>query len=257
MLKIERHNYILAELQKKGSILVPDLSNSLNCHQETIRRDLKELEVAGKLIRIYGGAYLPDYTDQTVPTNLRSSMFIEEKLAMSNLAARYIFPGATLALDSSTTCLQLAQVLSESKIPLTIVTNSLRICNLFDTNTQSIIKVECTGGSFRAKTSSFVGYSATNFLKNYFTDIAFISPPALDRMFGLSDKSLNEAQIRSTMLTHSKKRICLMDHTKFSVITTHSIAPIDSVDILITNQPLTKDWSIFLKQQKIEIEYTK
>ena len=46
MLKIERQNFIMNELKNEGSILISNLSESLNCHEETIRRDLKELESA-------------------------------------------------------------------------------------------------------------------------------------------------------------------------------------------------------------------
>jgi len=256
MLKIERQNYILSELQKNGSILVPDLSAALNCHPETIRRDLKELENDGKLIRIYGGAYLPDYSDLSVPTDLRSSLYKEEKIAMSAIAARHVFPGATIILDSSTTCLQLAQILLDSEIPLTIITNSLRICNLFDINTAHQIKIECTGGSFRQKTSSFIGYAATHSLETTYADISFISAPAIDKEFGLSDLSLNESRIRSTMLAHSKKHICLMDHTKFSKVAKKIIAPLEAIDILITDQVLDSDWSACLLQHNVTVEYT-
>ena len=49
MLKIERQNLIDQELRKAGYVLVPGLSEMLCCSEETVRRDLREMEMAGKL----------------------------------------------------------------------------------------------------------------------------------------------------------------------------------------------------------------
>ena len=44
MLKIERFARIEEELKKKGSLEIPSLSQMLGCSEETVRRDLRELE---------------------------------------------------------------------------------------------------------------------------------------------------------------------------------------------------------------------
>ena len=67
MLKLERQLFIEKELHEKGSVLVSELSKVLDCSEETIRRDIKEMEAAGKLNKIHGGAYLPDKYDKGVP----------------------------------------------------------------------------------------------------------------------------------------------------------------------------------------------
>ena len=71
MLKIDRQTAIEQELTKNGSVLIPNLSKQLQCSEETIRRDLKELESIGKLTRTHGGAYLMDKYDKSYPTKLR------------------------------------------------------------------------------------------------------------------------------------------------------------------------------------------
>ena len=75
MLKLERQLFIEKELHEKGSVLVSELSKVLDCSEETIRRDIKEMEAAGKLNKIHGGAYLPDKYDKGVPIELRESFF--------------------------------------------------------------------------------------------------------------------------------------------------------------------------------------
>ena len=66
MLKIERHKIISQELSKQGFVLVPSLSTLFGCSEETIRRDLKELEKMGRLVRTHGGAYQAEKYDKAI-----------------------------------------------------------------------------------------------------------------------------------------------------------------------------------------------
>ena len=111
MLKIERFAKIEAELKQKGSLDIPSLSQLLGCSEETVRRDLRELEAVGKLNRIRGGAYLSDKYDKTYASPLRRTLYQEEKNQMSLKAMEFIHDRDVIFLDSSTTCLALARQL--------------------------------------------------------------------------------------------------------------------------------------------------
>ena len=86
MLKIERHNIIDQEIRKQGFVLVPGLSELLCCSEETIRRDLKEMEKAGKLVRTHGGAYLIEKYDKGYPIELRKSYLQHTKERLAETA---------------------------------------------------------------------------------------------------------------------------------------------------------------------------
>ena len=58
MLKIERQNIIDQEINKQGFVLVPAMSEMLKCSEETIRRDLKEMESQGRLMREHTAAHI-------------------------------------------------------------------------------------------------------------------------------------------------------------------------------------------------------
>lgn len=255
MLKIERHNYILNKLKNDGSVLISDLSAALNCHEETIRRDLKELEASVDLKRIYGGAYLDDPKDSSVPAELRGCFFKDEKKAMGQAAMSYINPGDTIMLDSSTTCLQLAECIINSDVPLTLITNSLQICSLCASSSNTAITLVCLGGQLRQKTMSFVGCKTVDMLSANYAAAAFFSNPAIDIQFGLSDTNLNESQVRKCMLQHSKKHIFLMDHTKFSKISDNIFGTLRDIDTMITDQPLPAQWETALRENDILIDY--
>ena len=56
MLKEERHKIILREINLHNKVLSIDLSQILNVSDDTVRRDLKDLVDAGKILKVHGGA---------------------------------------------------------------------------------------------------------------------------------------------------------------------------------------------------------
>ena len=58
MLQNERKQYILELINRDRIVRAADLVERLGVSMETIRRDLEELEKAGNLRRVYGGAVL-------------------------------------------------------------------------------------------------------------------------------------------------------------------------------------------------------
>lgn len=254
MLKFERQNIIEQELAKEGFVLVLSLSEALHCSEETIRRDLKELEKEGKLTRTHGGAYLPDKFDKSYPTALRKTYMHRTKGALAALALRYIKENDAIMLDSSTTCLTLAETLVQSQRSLTIVTNSLPICSLCnDRNTN--VNLICIGGTFRRRTSSFADYNSIDMLSSYRADCAFISCPKVSLEFGLSDNYLSEARLREHMIKSARSSYLVMDHTKFKGDANILFKGLDRIDGIITDQPLSSKWEAFAAKNGIELVY--
>lgn len=251
MLKIERFVLIEQELRKKGSIDILNLSQLLNCSEETVRRDLRELESAGKLRRTRGGAFLSDKFDKTYASTLRKTLYQEEKNRISQLAAEFIHDRDVIFLDSSTTCLALAEHLLSSKLSLTIVTNSLLICSRCAAH-NSDINLICLGGSLRTRTSSFVGYHTTDIIGTYYADSAFISCPKVTLSEGLSDNNLNEARVREAMLQHAQQRFLVIDHTKLDKSANIRFQGLESIDAIITDAPLPQDWMDFCQSHNIK-----
>lgn len=254
MLKIDRQTIIEQELEKNGSVLIPALSELLKCSEETIRRDLKELESIGKLTRTHGGAYLMEKYDKSYPTKLRKIFYQDVKVQLARQALRYVKENDVIMLDSSTTCLTLAEALLNSHISVTIITNSLPICNLCNDQISNI-NLLCVGGSFRRRTSSFVGYHATDMLLSYCADKSFVSCPKITLEQGMSDNQLDESRIRESMLAHSQQKILLLDHTKFGPDANILFGHLKDIDVLITDWKLPAQWDQFCLANGIELDY--
>lgn len=254
MLKIERQNLIDKELQKAGYVLVPDLSEMLSCSEETVRRDLREMEAGGKLVRTHGGAYLVEKYDKGYPIELRKSYLQQTKVRMAAAAVEEIQENDMVMLDSSTTCLAIAQAILSRDLNVTLITNSLAICNLFSERNSNVNLVG-VGGVFRRRTSSFADPNTVEALRHYYADKAFISCPKLSVEHGLSDNHISEANVRRQMLKSAQKKILVVDHTKFEGTASHLFDGLESVNVVITDQRVPRDFEKFSAKHQIRILY--
>src|SRR5436305_285951 len=59
MFSVQRHETILGELRRHGSVRVSDLARGLGVSKLTIRRDIAMLAERNLLTRVHGGATLP------------------------------------------------------------------------------------------------------------------------------------------------------------------------------------------------------
>ena len=252
MLKIERHNIIDQEIRKQGFVLVPALSELLDCSEETIRRDLKEMENAGKLVRTHGGAYLVEKYDKGYPIELRKSQLQHTKEKLAETAVSLIHENDVIMLDASTTCLAIAHAILNRGLGVTLITNSLEVCNLLG-EANSNISLVCVGGTFRRRTSSFADPNTVEALRRYYADKAFVSCPKVNAEFGLSDNHISEANVRKQMLRNSQTKILVADHTKFEGNANVLFEGIEALDMIITDQKLPEEMESFAARRKIEV----
>lgn len=252
MLKIERQKIIGIELTKQGFVLVPALGKLLDCSEETIRRDLKEMEKSGLLVRTHGGAYLAENYDKGYPLELRKSYMPRTKANLSKLVLSDIRENDVLMIDSSSTCLSLAEDIVAKELSVTVVTNSLAIFKLCN-ESKTEINLICVGGAYRRRTSSFADPNTVEALKNYHADKAFISCPKVTIDFGLSDNHISEANVRKQMLRQAEKRYLLADHTKFDVSAAIPFDGLEQIDCLVTDQILPEAWIEYADKHRIDI----
>ena len=125
MTKEERHNAILEQLLKTDAILVSDLSDRLQVSSVTIRKDLTDLEKAGKLYRSHGKAIAinPFAGNRTV--NEKEKLYPEEKYNIGMEAAKFIEPNDSIILASGTTIHAFAHCIKPAH-KLTVVSASLQ-----------------------------------------------------------------------------------------------------------------------------------
>lgn len=251
MHKFERLQIIEKLLEEKGSVVISKLSDMFKVTEETIRNDLAELQDANKIKRVRGGAYLIETVDNEVPISIRNEMLQEEKQKISQNCMPYINHGDTIALDSSTTASTLANLIKESDLSITVITNSFIVGNiLMDVKSINLIIL---GGNLRRKSNSLIGHLTNESIKNYVIDKAFISCSGVTLPNGPTDMNEQEAKIRQSLVFASKKTFLLTDNTKFSYSTPYLIADFNAIDYIIADQNVTKEWQEFLKEKKVQL----
>lgn len=255
MLKVDRHNLIEKELNLKGSITISECAKLLNVSEETVRRDFREMESQNRLTRIHGGAYKEESDDKNVPIHLREVLFLDEKIQMARYALNhYIIENDTIMIDSSTTCYQLAKLILLSDLHVTIITNSLKIMQLFDTNSGNS-KLIAIGGQYRRKSCSFVGEYALKEIGSFYADKCFISTSVLDQKHGLIDSSALECYVHKKYLENSENQYILADHTKFGDHADYIVSDWENIHTVITDCDPGKEWNDLFKIENVDLMF--
>ena len=250
MFAIERRNKIITLIQEKKSMLVEGLAEVFDVTNETIRRDLKELEKGGLIIRTHGGAILADDSKSEVSLEVREGINISGKDAIGKVAARLISDGDTIILDASTSSLFVAKHIKDRK-GLTVITNAERII-LELTECQDITLI-CTGGILRHKSLSYVGKIAENAISHYHASKAFFSSKGFSPKRGLMDSNEQESDIRKEMLKSSEKAVFLCDHTKFEKVGYVITAQLQNIDYFITDSSIPHEWHDAFKDNDVDL----
>src|SRR5690606_2351028 len=110
MLKKERHNIIMRQINLHNRVLSSDLVELLNVSEDTIRRDLQELADNNLLTKVHGGAlsksYQSSFDDSTVYAK-------DAKIVIAKKAISLIKDGMVVLTGGGTTILELVKQLPE------------------------------------------------------------------------------------------------------------------------------------------------
>ena len=107
MLKEERQQLILNEVDLHNRVLLVDIAEQLEVSIDTIRRDVKELDADSKLRKVHGGAISLGYSHTATRSN--NVYALQEKISIAGKAISLIKEGSVIFIDGGTTCLELAR----------------------------------------------------------------------------------------------------------------------------------------------------
>ena len=231
----DRKQTILEQLKEASFLTVDELSHLVHASEATIRRDLTALEEEGLVQRKRGGASYVNPEFVHWPLAFRNKEHYDEKLKIARRAARLVEDGSSIFLDSSSTCLCLAQTLTAKK-NLVAATCSIPAVEALAVN--ETYRVECSGGIYTPKHASMRGTDACAFFAARYATIGFVSGLGLSAQMGLSDYSLEERAIKRAIRANCRTLVALVDHSKFEA--THYLQDLSlaEIDILVTDEPL-------------------
>ena len=95
----------------------------------------------------------------------------------------------------------------------------------------------------KSSTLSLIGKNAEKTLENFYVDKAIISCKGLDAKNGVTDSSEDDAEIKKSMVSCSKKLIIAADSTKFGTISFAKVVDFRKGDILVTDSLPDDTWA--------------
>ncbi|MGY3776813.1 DeoR/GlpR family DNA-binding transcription regulator [Helcococcus sueciensis] len=246
-----RQEKIMEMLSTNLEVNVLELSQLFKVTDETIRRDLNNLEKENKVIRTHGGAKLISNRKNEVPIEIRKDIFKENKDTMAKICVNYINNGDVIFLDASTTVYHILDFLPP-EANVTIVSNSLAI--LSHASKLKIKKLIMLGGEYDALTNSFIGVETIEQADKIYFDKAFISCRGIN-FDSITDANIEQANLRSKVFNHASRLFLVADHTKFNITSMYKIKDLKCINHIITDKTPILKWKNHLNNLNIKVEY--
>ncbi len=221
MLKQERHNFILDEIQTRKRVLSVELSNQLQTSEDTIRRDLHELAAAGQLLKVHGGALAVS------PSKGNSSQTV-----IAQKAASLISSGMLVFMSGGELMKLVAEYISP-EVSITIITFDLHTALALNkyTNLQIII----IGGQLSSQNIPILASQQIHLLQEVRADLCLIAAEAISDTRGLTAKDWELAQTQKAMINSATETIILCAHLQINTMHPIQICPLARLSTLITD----------------------
>ncbi|ELY4220381.1 L-fucose operon activator [Cronobacter sakazakii] len=233
-MKNERQQKIIRLLWAHEALSTQALAHRLAVSQETIRRDLSELQRAGKILRSHGRARAlrRDVQSHDDPFQARMKSHHAHKMDIARNALNWLDAGMVVALDASTTCWYLARQLPD--IPLTIFTNSVRVGQEVARREQ--ITLISTGGILHRQAACYENPSLPALLKHIDIDLFLFSCQGIDEAGTIWDARSWNAEYKTLLLRRAAQSLLLIDRSKRNRTGDVQIGTLDQVTEVITQE---------------------
>lgn len=231
MKREDRRQAIMDLLVEQGSVDLDALAERFAVSKMTIHRDLDDLEEAGLLRKMRGGATIEAGTQFESDFRFRALQGNDAKSRMARAALSLVEPGMTLMVNDGSMAAVLGAMLPEKR-PLTVITNNAAIIDTL--KAEAGITLIALGGVYSAKFNGFFGVVTEQALARLRADIAFVSTPAVSAMQAFH---MDDAVVRTKRaMIDAATRACLMvNHTRFDHTALHVLADLTEFETIITD----------------------
>lgn len=253
MLAQERQNEILNMLTQRGGVVkMTEIAKKFGVSNETIRRDLDFLQDQNLIRRVYGGAILSEQQSSNSARAIFSAARAKgqrEREAIGRLAAKQIHENETLLLGTGTTVLEVARNLKHLR-HLTVLTNSLPVAQeLSDTSFDIFV----LGGKLDCNEMFTMGEIGISALRGFFVDKTIVGAAGITFEYGISHFNNADYTMREEMLRRCNQVIVVAASEKFGHNGLCIRNNLDLVDVIITDDQLSKEYINGLQEREIEV----
>ncbi|MFZ5978118.1 MAG: DeoR family transcriptional regulator [Hydrotalea flava] len=228
MLKKERQAYILQQINIHNKVLSSDLSVQMNVSEDTIRRDLQELDEQGKITKVHGGAL-----SKAFHFTLQSNVVYQqtEKRMIAQKAIALLRDGMFVLLSGGTTIVEMVKVLPK-ELSVTFITVSLPVAlELLNHPNSQVIFL----GNLLSKNAQIaVGAEVVTRLSEITADICFLGTNSIDAEKGITDLEWEVIEVKRAMISSALKTVSLAISEKVNTVQRLQVCKLDAIHTLIT-----------------------
>lgn len=231
MRRDDRRQAIMDLLVAARAVDLDDLADRFAVSKMTIHRDLDDLEQAGLLRKVRGGATIEAGTRFESDFRIRALQDGEAKARMARAAMELVEPGMTVMINDGSMAALLAETLVEKR-PLTIITNNAAVIDRM--RAEPGITLIALGGVFSSKFNGFFGIVTEQALSRLRADLAFISSPAVaeGQAFHMDDAVV---RTKRAMMAAAARGCLLVNHSRFGRSALHVLADLAEFQTIITD----------------------
>lgn len=238
MLREERYQRILKDIELNRTVRVSDLAKKLDVTEMTIRRDLSDLEEKNLLIRVHGGARKKHDDDYRELSHLqKQTINVEKKQSIAKHCVDLIQDQDVVFIGPGTTAGFIYDFLDKERYEhVDIVTNSVTVFEQFQ-NDAPRFEIILVGGRYRSRTGTFVGYFTNKMLHEFNVNKAFIGTNGIVKM-SITTANEEEGTAQKIILDNASETYILADSTKFGVEAFHNLYDVRNISAIITDSSI-------------------
>jgi len=230
MKKKERQQNVIDEVSINRKVSSSYLSKKLNVSEDTIRRDIKELDKKGLLTKVHGGAIstiqkLYHYNEDVIYNR-------ENKARIALKAISLIENGMSIIISGGTTNLMLAKLLPKD-LKATVYTYSLPIA--MQLTEHPLIETIFIGGKIYRSSMVTTGIDVVQYLSKLRVNICFMGVSAISVDLGITDEGYEVSLIKKAMIKASEHIVYLATSNKLNLRHSYDVCNTKDIDTVVTD----------------------
>lgn len=241
MLKAERHKFIMTKLLEEQKVVTTDLALALDLSEDTIRRDLNELDSKKLLEKVYGGAI--KFVEKSADVFQIAINAEDEKKKIVTKALSLLHDGQVIIMSGGSTNLVFAKLIP-SNLKATIYTYSLPIAMQLSQHPN--VDLIFIGGKMQKNAMVTIGMDVIQVVSKIKADICFIGASSISIKQGLTEVGYEVSIVKKAMIEASEKVVSMFSSNKLNTKMPHGVCDLSQLDTIVTElepqDPLLEDY---------------
>ena len=210
----ERHRIIVAAVQERPVVTVPELVELTSSSEATIRRDIAALHVEKRLRRVRGGAEAlspPQFVGLAGrPFSVNETLNSGKKRAIAREAVQLCGDGEPIIINGGTTTFQMVHFLGQRRMP--IFTNSFPIAEHLLKHSKNTVML--SGGTIYREQNIILSPFDNDVTRNFYARRMFMGAQGLGPL-GLMESDPLLIQAEQKLIDQADELVVLANSSKF------------------------------------------